>query len=86
MLIGFNFIFLKNSYTIKVKVIDYKYNYVIDEVTIINSDSNEINFYNTTKKDLDNPNTSNNLKLIIIAIIVSIIVFIKTFKYKRKFN
>ena len=59
---------------------------MIDEVTIINSDSNEINFYNTTKKDLDNPNTSNNLKLIIIAIIVSIIVFIKTFKYKRKFN
>ena len=39
---------------------------MIDEVTIINSDSNEINFYNTTKKDLDNPNTSNNLKLIII--------------------
>lgn len=83
---GGNYNYDKNSYTIKVKVIDYKYNYVIDEVTIINSDSNEINFYNTTKKDLDNPNTSNNLKLIIIAIIVSIIVFIKTFKYKRKFN
>lgn len=83
---GNNYNYDSNSYIVKVKVINYKYNYIVDEVTIIDNDSETIDFYNTTKEEFNNPNTSNRLSIFIIITILSIFIFLKAYKKKRELS
>lgn len=83
---GNNYNYDPNSYIVKVKVINYKYNYIVDEVTIIDNDSETIDFYNTTKEEFNNPNTSNRLSIFIIITILSIFIFLKAYKKKRELS
>ena len=80
---GANYNYDTNSYIVKVKVINYKYNYIVDEVTFVNNEVEEMNFYNTTKEEINNPNTSNKITIFLIMIIISGFIFFVTWKKKR---
>ena len=80
---GANYNYDTNSYIVKVKVINYKYNYIVDEVTFVNNEVEEMNFYNTTKEEINNPNTSNKITIFLIMIIISGFIFFITWKKKR---
>ena len=80
---GANYNYDTNSYIVKVKVINYKYNYIVDEVTFVNNEVEEMNFYNTTKEEINNPNTSNKITIFLIMIVISGFIFFITWKKKR---
>lgn len=75
----------KKIYTLKVKVVNYKHNYVVEEVSVVNEKENIISFYNETKKEqIQNPNTNNNIIYIKIIFLFSILLLIGSYNKKKE--